>query len=45
METGTWSEFTNGRKPIVEEILSSEERKKSKKAGLLESQSEIWVGS
>ena len=33
-ETTTWSEFTNGGKAIVEQILASEERKKSKRAGL-----------
>ena len=33
-ETTTWSEFPNGRKAIVEQILVSEERKKSKRAGL-----------
>ena len=43
-ETTTWSEFPNGGKAIVEQILVSEERKKSKKVGLQESQSEIQVG-
>ena len=36
--------FPNGGKAIVEQILVSEERKKSKKAGLGESQSGIRVG-
>ena len=45
METETtWSEFPNGGKAIVEQILASEERNKSKRAGLWESQSGIWVG-
>ena len=43
-ETTTWSEFPNGGKPIVEQIPVSEERKKSKRAGLWESQSGIHVG-
>ena len=38
-ETTTWSEFSNCGKAIVEEILESEERKKSKRAGVWESQS------
>ena len=46
METGitTWSEFPNGGKAIVGQILASEENSKSKIAWLWESQSEIWVG-
>ena len=44
METETWSEFSNGGKAIVEQILASEERNISKTTGLLESQSGIWVG-
>ena len=46
METGTttWSEFPNGVKTIVEQILMSEERNESKRAGLWGSQSGIWVG-
>ena len=36
-ETVKWSEFPNGRKAIVEQILASEERNKSKRAGLWES--------
>ena len=37
METETtWSEFHNGRKAILEQILASEERNKSKRAGLWE---------
>ena len=38
-ETLSWSEFLNGRKAIVEQILLSEERNKSKSAGLWESKS------
>ena len=44
-DTITWSEFSNGGKAIVEQILVSQERKKSKRAGLWESQSGIWVGN
>ena len=33
-ETTTWSEFHNGGKAIVEQILGSEEINKSKRAGL-----------
>ena len=33
-ETTTKSEFPNGGKAIAEQILASEERKKSKRAGL-----------
>ena len=43
-ETTTWWEFPNGGKAIVEQILASEERNKSKRAGLWESQSGIHVG-
>ena len=43
-ERTTWSTFPNGGKPIVEQILGSGERKKSKRAGLGESQSGIQVG-
>ena len=43
-ETTTSSEFPNGGKPIAELILASEERNKSKRAGLRESQSGIRVG-
>ena len=43
-ETTTWSEFPNGGKAIVEQILASEERNKSKRAGLWESQSGIRAG-
>ena len=43
-EKTTWSEFPNGGKAIVEQILVSEERKKSKRAGLWESKrGSIWV--
>ena len=44
IETPTWSEFPNGGKAIAEQILASEEKNKSKRAGLWESQSEIQVG-
>ena len=46
METDatTWSEFPIEGKDIVEQILVSEERNKSKRAGLWESQSGIRVG-
>ena len=43
-ETTTWSEFPNGGKAIVEQILASEEINKSKRAGLRESQSGVRVG-
>ena len=43
-ETKTWSEFPNGGKAIVEQILVPDERNKSKRAGLWESQSGIRVG-
>ena len=43
-ETKTWSEFHNGGKAVVEEILASEEKNKFKIAGLWESQSGIHVG-
>ena len=43
-EKTTWSEFPNGGKAIVEQILASEEINKSKRAGLWESQSGIQVG-
>ena len=43
-ETTTQWEFSNGGKAIVEEILTSEEINKSRKAGLWESQSGIRVG-
>ena len=43
-ETRTWSEFLNGGKAIVEQILVSEEINKSKRTGLWESQPEIRVG-
>ena len=33
-ETTAQSEFPNGRKAIAEQILASEERKKSKRVGL-----------
>ena len=45
-ETKTWSEFPKGGKAIVEQILGPEERKKSKRAGLWESQVgklTVWV--
>ena len=43
IEATTWSEFPNGGKVIVEQILASEEINKSKRAGLWESQSGIQV--
>ena len=43
-ETTTWSEYPNGGKAIVEQILASVERSKSKGAGLWEWQSVIRVG-
>ena len=42
-ETTTWSEFPNGGKVIVEQIIASEERNQSKRAGLWESQYRIRV--
>ena len=42
-ETTTWSEFPNGEKAIVEQILAPEERIKSKRAGIWESQSGMQV--
>ena len=42
-ETTTWSEIFNEWKPFVEQILASEEIKKSQRAGLGESQSGIPV--
>ena len=43
-ETTTQSEFPNGGKAIVEQLLASEERNKSKRAVLRELQSRISVG-
>ena len=43
-DTKTWLEFPNGGKAIVEQILVSEDRNTSKRAGLRGSQSEILVG-
>ena len=43
-ETTAWSEFPYGGKAIVEQILASEERNKSKRAGPWESHSGIRVG-
>ena len=40
-ETTTWSEFPNGRKTIKEQMPASEERYKSKRVALWESQSGI----
>ena len=42
--TTTWSEFPNGGKTTVEQILASEEKNQSNRAGLLESQSGIQMG-
>ena len=39
----TWSEFPNGGKAIVEQMLALKERNKSKRAGLWEPQSGAWV--
>ena len=36
IQTATWSEFPNEGEIIVEQILASEERNKSKRAGLWE---------
>ena len=44
MKTQTWSGFANGGKVIVEQILVSKVRNKSKRGGLWESQSSIHVG-
>ena len=33
-KTTTWSEFSNGGKAIVEQILTLEEKNESKRAGL-----------
>ena len=41
-ETTHWSEFPNGRKAIVKQILVSEEINKSEREELWESQSLIW---
>ena len=43
-ETTIWSEFPNGGKSIIEQILALKEINKSKRAGLWESQSGIPVG-
>ena len=43
-ETTTWSEFPNERKAIVDQILVSVERNKSKRTGLWEWQSGIQIG-
>ena len=43
-ETTTWSESASGGKAMVEQILASEQRNKSKRTGPWESQSGIWVG-
>ena len=43
-EITTWSEFPNGGRAIVEQILASGDRNKSKSAGMWESQSGILVG-
>ena len=42
--TTTWSEFPNGGKVIVEQIITSEKRNRSKRARLWKSQSEIQIG-
>ena len=43
-ETTKWLEFPNRKKTIVEQLLLSEERNQSKRAGMWESQSGIRVG-
>ena len=43
-ERATWSEFLNGGKATVEQILASAERNKSKRAELWEPQSGMRVG-
>ena len=43
-ETTTWSEFPYEGKVIVKQILASEERNESKRAGLWESKFGIQVG-
>ena len=43
-ERNTWSDFPNGGKAIVEQILTSEEINEFKRVGLGESQSGIQVG-
>ena len=43
-ETKTWSEFSNGGKDIVEQIIASEEINKFKRAGPWESESDIRIG-
>ena len=42
-ETTAWSKFSNGGKAMVEQILTSGEINKSKRAGLRESPSGIRV--
>ena len=42
-ETATWSEFSNGGKVIVKQILASEERNTSKRIALWELESGIRV--
>ena len=44
METGTWSEFPDRGKVIVNQTLASDDRSKPKRAGLRASQSGIQVG-
>lgn len=41
IETVSWSKITNGGKAFTEQILKSEDKNKSKKAGLTEPQS--WI--
>ena len=40
----TWLDFPNGKQAILKQILESDKINKSKRAGLWESQSRIWVG-
>ena len=44
METETWSEFPDGGKVIVKQMLASDDRGKPKRAALWTSQSGIQVG-
>ena len=44
-ETTTWSEFFNGGKATAKQILGSDERNRSKRAGLCELHSAIGVGT
>ena len=43
-EATIWSELSNEARSAFQQILGSEDRNRSKKKGLWESNSEIWVG-